>query len=223
MLYLSKDNFLLGRLIAICNWEICTWYIYTDVTANLMKVNKMRDQKQYSGMTVNERLYASGQMDEFDKFRKSDIQKAYEILQKVELPDESIRPILNIRHEIPKSVLLDSFCNYYPRNVIEKLKEWNLDNTQIDNILNREDVDQIFAFSKNDLLEYLKSNEDISDRVINESYDKRFTPSTFISEEKNKYKVGFFNGTKVSVRTWKNKYEAVTDYLLFSWNLDRLK
>ena len=51
--------------------------------------------KKYSGTTVNERLYLSGLMAEFDKavFEKN-YNKAKEILEKVELTEESISPIL---------------------------------------------------------------------------------------------------------------------------------
>jgi hypothetical protein len=54
----------------------------------------MADNK-YAGMTVNERLYASGLMSEYDKAVKSkDAQKVREILEKVELTEPNIVPIL---------------------------------------------------------------------------------------------------------------------------------
>ena len=50
---------------------------------------------KYSGMTVNERLYVSGLMSKFDKaVENKDVQKISEILEAVELTEESIRPIL---------------------------------------------------------------------------------------------------------------------------------
>ncbi len=46
-------------------------------------------------MTVNERLYASGFMDDFDKaIENKDIGKVKSILMKVELNETSIQPIL---------------------------------------------------------------------------------------------------------------------------------
>lgn len=46
-------------------------------------------------MTVNERLYVSGFMDEYDKaVEEKDVEKTREILQKVELNEISIKPIL---------------------------------------------------------------------------------------------------------------------------------
>jgi hypothetical protein len=52
-------------------------------------------ENKYAGMTVNERLYVSGMIDEFDKAvdeRSTD--EVIRILTKVELNDESIKPIL---------------------------------------------------------------------------------------------------------------------------------
>jgi len=50
---------------------------------------------KYAGMTVNERLYLSGLMDDFDKaVAEKDSDKVRGILQKVELTEESIKPIL---------------------------------------------------------------------------------------------------------------------------------
>ncbi len=50
---------------------------------------------KYKGMTVNERLYVSGLMDEFDKaVKEKDIAKVKAILKSVELNEESVKPIL---------------------------------------------------------------------------------------------------------------------------------
>ena len=52
-------------------------------------------EKKYIGMTVNDRLYASGLIDEFDKaVAKKDTKKVRSILKDVELVEESIKPIL---------------------------------------------------------------------------------------------------------------------------------
>ena len=46
-------------------------------------------------MTVNERLYVSGLMDEFDEAVKNkNIDRVRSILKEVELTEESIKPIL---------------------------------------------------------------------------------------------------------------------------------
>jgi molecular chaperone GrpE (heat shock protein) len=50
---------------------------------------------KYAAMTVNERLYVSGFMDEFDKaLAVRDVDKIRAILSKVELTEESMKPIL---------------------------------------------------------------------------------------------------------------------------------
>lgn len=52
-------------------------------------------ENKYAGMTVNERLYVSGLMDEFDKAVEArDVDRISSILSNVELTEESIRPIL---------------------------------------------------------------------------------------------------------------------------------
>jgi reverse gyrase len=50
---------------------------------------------KYAGMTVNERLYVSGLMDEFDKaVSEKKTVEVVRILKEVELSDGSIKPIL---------------------------------------------------------------------------------------------------------------------------------
>ena len=50
---------------------------------------------KYAGMTVNERLWASGLMDEFERaIRGKNADEAVRILTEVELTEESIKPIL---------------------------------------------------------------------------------------------------------------------------------
>lgn len=51
---------------------------------------------KYKGMTVNERLYVSGLMDELDQaVKKADIEEVVSILKKIEITEQSaIQPIL---------------------------------------------------------------------------------------------------------------------------------
>jgi hypothetical protein len=52
-------------------------------------------ENKYAGMTVNERLYVSGLMDEFDKaVTKKDVKRVILILEKVGLTKDNIIPIL---------------------------------------------------------------------------------------------------------------------------------
>lgn len=51
--------------------------------------------KKYAGMTVNERIYASGLVDECGKaVCDKNIAEVVRLLKEVELTDENIRPIL---------------------------------------------------------------------------------------------------------------------------------
>ncbi len=52
-------------------------------------------ENKYAGMTVNERLYVGGLMDEFDEaVEEKNTEKVRAILERVELTEESIKPIL---------------------------------------------------------------------------------------------------------------------------------
>jgi hypothetical protein len=52
-------------------------------------------RNKYKGMTVNERLYVSGLMDKFDAaVKKKDVATLFSILEKVELTEQSIVPVL---------------------------------------------------------------------------------------------------------------------------------
>ena len=51
--------------------------------------------KKYAAMTVNERLYVSGLMDEFEgAVEERDLDRICAILRKVELAEDSLKPIL---------------------------------------------------------------------------------------------------------------------------------
>jgi hypothetical protein len=52
-------------------------------------------ENKYLGMTVNERLWVSSLMDDFDKaVKERDVETIISILKKAELTDASIDPIL---------------------------------------------------------------------------------------------------------------------------------
>ena len=52
-------------------------------------------ENKYAGMTVNERLYFSGLMDEFDTAAwERDVERIRSILSNIELTEGSINPIL---------------------------------------------------------------------------------------------------------------------------------
>jgi hypothetical protein len=53
-----------------------------------------KDPINYSGMTVNERLWESGKMDDFDKFLKTDKDKASQILRDLLVDEDTIKKII---------------------------------------------------------------------------------------------------------------------------------
>lgn len=60
-------------------------------------------KKEYAGTTVNERLFISGLWDDFYKaVAEKNYNKAKEILENVELVEESIHPILDSFGLTPK-------------------------------------------------------------------------------------------------------------------------
>jgi hypothetical protein len=65
---------------------------------------------------------------------------------------------------------------------------------------------------------YFRRNPATADRLLSESYDKRYSPSTFITEQGNGYVVGWVAPRKgyQSQRRFSNLADAATDYLLFS-------
>ena len=69
-----------------------------------------------------------------------------------------------------------------------------------------------------DIEKHFREHPEIADALLDESYDKRYTPSTFIEEKGNLFRVGWFtrNATYDCVREFSTLPDAATDYLLFS-------
>jgi hypothetical protein len=63
---------------------------------------------------------------------------------------------------------------------------------------------------------YFRQYPEIAERLLSESYDKRFSPSTFITEESYGFSVGWYSHGSMCVRQFSNLADAATDYLLFS-------
>jgi hypothetical protein len=182
-----------------------------------------RSDIKYSGMTVNERLYTSGLMDEFDIALKTNKRRAMEILQDLGVDDLSIGKILEPEYKISKQTLLKAICNYYTDKALADLKDEHLPTDVIEKVKGRTGLQNIFLFTNRDLLNHLRTNGQDCDRLLSESYDKRFTPSTFIEESGTNYNVGLFDKNREKVKTWDNIIDATADYLLLSWNLGRLR
>jgi hypothetical protein len=69
-----------------------------------------------------------------------------------------------------------------------------------------------------DIARYFREHPDVAHGLLLESYDKRFTPSSFITEERDGFKVGWFSLRLEykCVKQFRNLADAATDYLLFS-------
>jgi hypothetical protein len=69
-----------------------------------------------------------------------------------------------------------------------------------------------------DIAKYFREHAEIAGALVGESYDKRFTPSSFIEEKGNVFRVGWFtrDAKYESVQEFSTLADAATDYLLFS-------
>src|SRR5919204_5076765 len=73
-----------------------------------------------------------------------------------------------------------------------------------------------------DVVAYFRSDPAAAQRVLHQSYDKRYSPSTFIEEAESGYRVGWFERDRLHVQHFADLPEAATDYLLFSFGAGRL-
>ncbi|MBZ5720136.1 MAG: hypothetical protein LAO03_07120 [Acidobacteriia bacterium] len=69
-----------------------------------------------------------------------------------------------------------------------------------------------------EIVRYLREHPETARALLGESYDKRFTPSSFIVEEAEGFMVGWFtrNAKRECVQEFSDLPDAATDYLLFS-------
>ena len=74
-----------------------------------------------------------------------------------------------------------------------------------------------------EIVAFFSSNPAAANRVLGQSYDKRYTPSTFVAEAEGGYRVGWFDGKRKHMRHFAGLPEAAADYLLFSFGRGRLE
>jgi hypothetical protein len=77
---------------------------------------------------------------------------------------------------------------------------------------------EVSALPAADIAKYFREHPEICRALLGESYDKRFTPSSFIQERGNGFRVGWFtrDAKYECVQEFFALADAATDYLLFS-------
>ena len=74
-----------------------------------------------------------------------------------------------------------------------------------------------------EIANYLREHPQTARALLSESHDKRFTPSTFIAEEANGFRVGWLTRAAKyeCVKEFSDLADAAADYLLFSLGKNR--
>jgi len=74
-----------------------------------------------------------------------------------------------------------------------------------------------------DIANYFRAHPEAAKALLYESYDKRFTPSTFIEENDGEFRVGWFTRDRKyeCLKSFSSLADAAKDYLLFSLGKDR--
>jgi hypothetical protein len=69
-----------------------------------------------------------------------------------------------------------------------------------------------------EIAKYLREHPETARALLSESYDKRFTPSSFIEEQGGGFRVGWFtrDSEYQCIQAFSDLADAATDYLLFS-------
>jgi hypothetical protein len=82
-------------------------------------------------------------------------------------------------------------------------------------------VDCILDLSAEEIAAYFRQNPSVAEALLTDSYDKRFTPSTFLAQEGEGYRVGWYANGYHCEQSFNNLADAATDYLLFSLGRER--
>lgn len=78
-------------------------------------------------------------------------------------------------------------------------------------------VKALSKLSAPEIAAYLSRNPSVAADLLLESYDKRFTPSTFLTGHGDEYRVGWFSRRGYEYeRQFATLTDAATDYVLFS-------
>jgi len=107
--------------------------------------------------------------------------------------------------------------------LLPELKKWDPKHESLE--LYKKHIKEYLNFTAIELIKYLEAQPETCKILLNDSYDKRYTPSTFIEERQNNYRVGWVPGGHNpinQIRVFSNFAEATADYVLFSWGFPRL-
>ncbi len=85
------------------------------------------------------------------------------------------------------------------------------------------DLGALATLAPCDLVAHFEMNPQTAERVLLQSYDKRYSPSTFIEETETGYQVGWFDHERKHLQHFTELAEAAADYLLFSFGRGRLR
>ena len=138
----------------------------------------------------------------------------------------------NQTSSVPLEIQLQAVCKARLQESYEvlvpylpSLQEWNPRDGSSELFIER--AKKHFDFRALELLEFLKLHPELCTAVLRDSYDKRYSPTTFIEEwQNNQYRVGWVtsagNPLINQIRVFSSFAEATADYVLFSWRFPRL-
>ena len=86
-----------------------------------------------------------------------------------------------------------------------------------------EDFQSQATLPPSELVAYFREHPQAGESILQQSYDKRYTPSTFIEEVDAGYQVGWFDHERIHVQNFRELSEAAADYLLLSFGRGRLR
>ena len=85
------------------------------------------------------------------------------------------------------------------------------------------EFEPLLTLSPDDLVAHFRANAQDAARLLQHSYDKRYTPSTFIEETNGGYQVGWFDRDQMHLQHFTEFAQAAADYLSFSFGRGRLR
>lgn len=133
--------------------------------------------------------------------------------------------------QLPSEIQLQAICmspipikSYdFLISFLPDLQQWNPKHGSYELYKGR--VKKHLNFTATELIKYSELHPETCKNLLNDSYDKRYSPSTFIEEWQNKYRVGWVPGGQSpinQIRAFSSFAEATADYVLFSWDFPRL-